>query len=68
MFDPWQAGSEIFRVWVPFLSGVAVVWRVYKTGKSTIDAWADKLLDNHLHHIQLSLDKQTELLEKIANK
>lgn len=68
IIDPWQVSVEVARVWVPFVSALTVIWRVFVSARKSVNAWADKLLDNHLEHIQQSLDKQTALLEKIAQK
>jgi hypothetical protein len=73
--QPWQIAADITRVWVPFISAITVVWRVYAGAKNSVNEWAHKLLDNHLHHVQESLtnidraqSEQIELLKKIANK
>jgi hypothetical protein len=75
MTDPWQAISEISRVWVPVIGTATVVYRVYSTSKKTITGFFDKLLDNHLSHVQASLDslyilqkEQNEILKEILHK
>lgn len=75
MSDPWQIAVEIVRVWLPFLSALTIVWKVYKGAKDAVTAWANTLLDNHLNHVQQSLDslcilqkEQNDWLKTIAEK
>lgn len=60
--------SQLVKDWLPWATIFGIAWRLYHTGKSSVNEWAEKLLSNHLFHLQLSLDRQTELLERIADK
>lgn len=75
MTDPWQVISEVSRVWVPIIGTATVVYRVYASSKKTVTNFFDKLLDNHLAHVQGSLDalyilqkEQNDILKEILNK
>lgn len=68
--------------WGPWITVTGFAWAIYKTFRKQVTAWADKLLDNHLFHLQLSMDslelkteanlelqrRQIDLLERIADK
>lgn len=69
----FQTLSDFVRSWTPWLAVFGFAWRLYATAQSRTTKWMDRLLNNHLHHVQLSLDEglklqkeQTELLRKIA--
>lgn len=63
------------RYWTTLGGACWTVWKVYSYLKHNVNAWADKLLNNHLAHVQESLDdlcaanaEQVELLKKIVEK
>ena len=43
---------EAFKYWMPLGSGFYLVIRAYRSAGTKLTEWADKLLNNHLHHIQ----------------
>lgn len=43
---------EAFKYWAPLGSGFYLVIRAYRSAGARLTEWADKLLNNHLHHIQ----------------
>lgn len=66
--------SEI-HFWTPILGAFAAAWKAYSFTKNHVNEWADKLLNNHLAHVQDSLEnidraqaEQIELLRQIAEK
>ena len=66
--------SEI-HFWTPILGAFAGGWKAYSFMKNHVNTWADTLLNNHLAHVQQSLDnlceanaQQVELLKQIADK
>lgn len=63
------------RYWATLIGAGVTVWKVYAFIKGHVNTWADTLLNNHLKHLQDSLDnidqaqsQQIELLQKIAEK
>lgn len=76
MFDPKSSVilSEI-HFWTPVIGVGVTVWKVYSFCKNHVNQWADTLLNNHLAHVQESLDnlcaanaEQVEILKVIAEK
>lgn len=71
----WQSATALLNQWGPWFTVIGILWRIYAVARKRVTEWMDVLLDNHLHHVQLSLDKsldlqqeQTELLRRIASK
>lgn len=69
------SANSLLNQWGPWFAVLGFVWRVYVKTKKGAATWMGKLLDNHLHHVQLSLDaslvlqrEQIALLKKIAGK
>jgi hypothetical protein len=67
--------TEFIKQWLPWVTVGTIVFRLGSKAKTRITVWMDSVLDNHLTHVQASLEKlevhaekQTELLERIANK
>jgi len=48
MYTPY----EIFKYWLPLATGFLMVWSGFKSAKTLLKASLDKLLNNHLHHIE----------------
>lgn len=76
MIDPRSSViiSEI-HFWTPVVGTAVTIWKGYSFLKHNFISFADKLLDNHLSHLQASLDnidaaqtEQIELLKKLADK
>lgn len=66
--------SEI-HFWTPVIGAGVTVWKAYTFLKNHVNQWADSLLNNHLAHVQESLDElcaanseQVELLKRIVEK
>ena len=57
--------SEI-KFWLPMVAAFSVVIKAYLGGKSKVSAWADSLLNNHLHGIETAT-KSTEIETKKTN-
>lgn len=49
--------SEVLKVWLPFVTVTSVLFAAYRSTKKSITTWANKLMNNHLDHIQKSLEK-----------
>jgi len=74
--------TEFIKVWTPWIAAGGFVFSVYRQLRNRITEWAGKLLDNHLFHVQQSLEnlevsqtemistqkEQIELLKRIAEK
>lgn len=45
---------DYLKYWGPIITFFALVVRAYLTAKKNIGTWADKLLTNHLAHIEVS--------------
>ena len=43
---------EAVKYWGPLAGAFLMVYRGYKKAGAKLTEWADKLLNNHLHHIQ----------------
>lgn len=63
------------KYWIPLSTLFVMVFKAYTSGKRSIGAWAEKLLSNHLTHIQaatestvLETKKTNVLLETAAVK
>jgi hypothetical protein len=77
-----ELAHEFLKTWMPWLTAGGFLIHVYTTLRSRVTDWADKLLDNHLAHLQDSMtsletktdknlelqEKQIELLTRIADK
>ena len=43
---------EIVKWWLPIISAFGLVIKGWNTGKRMVTGWVDKLLNNHLRHIE----------------
>lgn len=66
---------DYLKYWGPIITFFVLVVRAYLTAKKNIGTWADKLLTNHLSHIEASTtntvsetQKTNKLLENQALK
>jgi hypothetical protein len=61
---------EQVRFWLPLISGFGLVIKAYSSAKNNISEFCNKLLDNHLSHIEVATvsnaeeAKQTNILLK----
>jgi hypothetical protein len=74
--------QEFLKSWMPWITVGGLAIRVYTKLRERVTTWADTLLDNHLTHLQGSMDrleakteanltlqeKQIVLLSRIADK
>jgi uncharacterized protein YoxC len=66
MYTPY----EIFKFWMPVISGFAMVIKAYTSTKKSVTEFAERLLNNHLAGIETAtvsteaLTKQTNVLLK----
>jgi hypothetical protein len=44
--------AEQIRYWLPLVSAFLLIVKAYSTGKKNIATFCDRLLDNHLSHIE----------------
>jgi hypothetical protein len=59
MYTPY----EIFKFWLPIVSGFAMVIKAYTSTKKDLAEWAERLLQNHLSHIEdatVSTERETK--------
>ena len=58
---------EAAKYWLPLLSICTLVYRAYRKATRGITMWADKLMLNHLTHIQTATEKSATLLEEVRD-
>jgi hypothetical protein len=58
---------EMIKWWLPILSFGGIIVKAYLTAKKNISDYADRLLSNHLVHIE-EATKSTEVETKTTNK
>lgn len=51
MVDPISFYAGL-KFWLPLASAFALIIKAYGTAKKNVSEWADKLLNNHLTHIE----------------
>lgn len=62
---------EILKFWLPVVSAFSLVIKAYFSMKKSIGAWANRLLDNHLSHIETataSTEQETKETNKILKE
>jgi hypothetical protein len=59
---------EIFKYWLPLISGFGLVISAWKTTKELFTAWADKLLNNHLHHIEINTAETVLTMKQVLEE
>jgi hypothetical protein len=58
---------EILKFWLPLISGFGLVIHGYRSAENGISAWADSLLNNHLHSIQAATEKTAATLVEVRD-
>jgi hypothetical protein len=58
---------ELIRWWLPIITVITLVVKAYLSVKKSIGEWTNKLLDNHLAHIEKA-SISTEAETKVTNK
>ena len=57
---------KALQYWGPVIGGFTIVIRAYFGAKTSVGDWADKLLNNHLHSIEVAT-QSTEVETKRTN-
>lgn len=52
--------NNLLATWTPWLAVFGVASWMYKSASKKISTWANKLLNNHMEHLQGSLDRIDE--------
>lgn len=52
------------KFWLPIITAFTMVYKAYGSAKTGITAWADKLLNNHLSHIQSATEETANLMRE----
>ena len=52
------------KFWLPMVTAFGLIIRAYHSAAGGITSWADKLLNNHLSHIQAGTERTATLLEQ----
>jgi hypothetical protein len=52
------------KFWLPMVTAFGLIIKAYHSAAGGITSWADKLLNNHLSHIQAATEKTAALLEQ----
>lgn len=48
----YTAAYEFLKWWLPIISAFTIIIRGWRTVVDRVTGWAEKLLNNHLHHIE----------------
>lgn len=59
---------EAVKYWGPLAGAFLMVYRSYKKAGQKLTEWADKLLNNHLHHIQEATQATVMLLRDMKEQ
>lgn len=62
---PWSAVHEALKFWLPVISAFLLVIKGWKTLVRKLTEWTEKLLNNHLHHIEINTAAAVELLREL---
>jgi hypothetical protein len=66
MYTPTQIEAyEFVKYWFPLITISLMIRKGWKSFKESIDAWADKMLNNHLTHIQSATETTVQLLREM---
>jgi len=52
------------KFWLPMVTAFGLIIKAYHSATTGITSWADKLLNNHLSHIQAATERTATLLEQ----
>lgn len=56
----WLIFYALIKYWIPILTALGILWRGITGIKRGVKDFADTLLDNHLQHIQIAVEKSSE--------
>jgi len=56
---------EALKYWGPLLTICTLVWRAYHRVTDKVTVWADRLMHNHLAHIQAATEVSAKLLAAV---
>ena len=45
------------KIWMPVLGFISFLYGIYRSANKKVNAWANKLMGNHMVHLQQSLDR-----------
>ena len=45
---------EVIKWWLPILSAFGIVIGAWRSARKLVTEWVERLLNNHLHHIELN--------------
>jgi hypothetical protein len=54
---------EMLKFWLPLVTTFLMVMKGWTTGKKLVTSWAERLLNNHLHHIEANTAEAAQLLK-----
>lgn len=49
--------SDILKIWLPYVTAGTFLVGLYRSASKKINSWANKLMGNHMVHLQQSLDR-----------
>jgi hypothetical protein len=67
MSEPLNVAYEAVKYWLPLVTGFGLVIRAYSSTTKSINAWANALLNNHLHSIQEATQETVVLLRNMRD-
>jgi hypothetical protein len=63
-----EEAYNFIKYWLPIISAFLMVHKGWNTFKTNVNGWADKLLNNHLSHIQSSTQETVILLRDLKDR
>ena len=58
---------DALKFWLPIITGFTLIYKLVDKGVNAFGDWADKLLDNHLTHIQAATESTAESLKQLVS-
>lgn len=55
----------MLKFWLPILSAFGLVIKGWRTAVEKVTAWADRLLNNHMHHIEANTAETAEAMRDL---
>ena len=63
-----ETATRLLTTWSPWVGAAVFLTHAYMKLRSRVTMWADTLLNNHLHHLQMSLENIETLMQKLVDK
>jgi len=63
----WPEIYNQLKYWIPLTTVCTMIYRAYRQASKSITDWADKLMSNHLTHIQAATERSAVLLEEVRD-